>query len=229
MKKFKMNLQMHASFDMEDVDKYGSSGSGGFFSLPNDKDVAKVRFMYHTKDDVKGYAVHEIEVEGKKRYVGCLRKYNEPVDNCPLCQAKSRVIAKLFVMLYDIESQEVKIWDRGKTFFSKMQSLTSRYNPLVATTFEIERNGKKGDTGTTYETFPLEVNDGTTLEDLPEIPEIMGSLVLAKSYDEIVEFINTGEFPEEGVVGRNPEADQQPNQPQRRTPSQRNVSSTDKF
>lgn len=219
-----------AEFNFEEVDKYGSSGSGGFFSLPNDKDTAQVRFMYNTIDDITGFAVHEVEVDGKKRYVDCLRAFNEPTDKCPLCQAQSRVVAKLFLMLYDVESKEVKIWDRGKTMFSKMQSLTSRYNPLVSTIFEIERNGKKGETSTTYETFPVKVDDGTKVEDLPEIPEVLGGLVLNKTYEEIVEFINTGAFPEPMIEGgRNPQQDSQPQTqqftPQRRTPA----SNTDKF
>ena len=166
-----------ARFNANEVENYGGQGGGGFFSLKNDKDVATVRFMYNTIDDVEGYAVHEIEVDGKKRYVNCLREYNQPLDDCPLCAAKSRVIAKLFVILYDVESEEIKIWDRGKTFFSKLSSLCARYNPLVSTPFEIERNGKKGDTKTTYETYALDTDD-TTLEDLPEAPELLGTLIL---------------------------------------------------
>ena len=144
-----------ARFNAHEVDNYGGQGGGGFFSLKNDKDVATVRFMYNTIDDVEGFAVHEIEVDGRKRYVNCLREYNQPVDDCPLCAAKQRVLAKVFVPVYDEETQEIKIWDRGKTFFSKISSLCARYNPLVSTPFEIERNGKKGDTNTTYETYLL--------------------------------------------------------------------------
>lgn len=132
-----------AKFSVNDAENYGGNGGGNFFSLKNDKDVATVRFMYNTIEDVEGYAVHEVEVDGKKRYVNCLRSYNEPVDKCPLCTARYKVLAKLFVMLYDVDAEEVKVWDRGKTFFSKLSSLCARYNPLVSTPFEIERNGKK--------------------------------------------------------------------------------------
>lgn len=185
-----------ARFNANDVENYGGQGGGGFFALKNDKDVATVRFMYDSIDDVEGYAVHEIEVDGKKRYVNCLREYNQPLDDCPLCAAKSRVIAKLFVILYDVESEEVKIWDRGKTFFSKLSSLCARYNPLVSTPFEIERNGKKGDTKTTYETYALDTDD-VTLEDLPEVPELLGTLILDKSYEELEFFLDNGYFEED--------------------------------
>ena len=185
-----------ARFNAHEADNYGGQGGGGFFSLKNDKDVATVRFMYNTIDDVEGFAVHEIEVDGRKRYVNCLREYNQPVDDCPLCAAKQRVLAKVFVPVYDEETQEIKIWDRGKTFFSKISSLCARYNPLVSTPFEIERNGKKGDTNTTYETYALETDD-LTLEDFPEVPELLGTLILDKTYEELEFYLDNGYFEED--------------------------------
>ena len=181
-------------FNANEVDNYGGQGTGGFFSLKNDRDVATVRFMYNTMDDVKGHAVHEVEVDGKHRYVNCVREYNEPVNYCPLCEAQNRVLAKFFVPLFDEASGEIKIWDRGRTFTQKISGLCARYNPLVSTPFEIERQGKKGDTATRYETFALET-DGTTLEDLPEVPELLGTLILDKSFEELAAFVANGAFP----------------------------------
>jgi len=202
-----------ARFNVNEIDNYGGQGGGGFFSLKNDKDVATVRFMYNTIDDVEGFAVHEIEVDGRKRYVNCLRDYNQPVDDCPLCAAKQRVIAKVFVHVYDEETQKLKIWDRGKTFFSKISSLCARYNPLVSTPFEIERNGKKGDTKTTYETYALDTDD-VTLEDLPEVPELLGTLILDKTYEELEFFLDNGYFEEDvenaAPPQRNPSRDRRP-------------------
>ena len=183
-------------FNVNEVENYGGQGGGGFFSLKNDKDVATVRFMYNTIDDVEGYAVHEIEVDGKKRYVNCLREYNQPLDDCPLCAAQYKVLAKLFLHVYDLDTEELKIWDRGKTFFSKIGSLCARYNPLVSTPFEIERNGKRGDTRTTYETYALDTDD-VTLEDLPEVSELLGTLILDKSYEELEFFLENGYFEED--------------------------------
>ena len=202
-----------ARFNVNEIDNYGGQGGGGFFSLKNDKDVATVRFMYNTIDDVEGFAVHEIEVDGRKRYVNCLRDYNQPVDDCPLCAAKRRVLAKVFVHVYDEETQEIKVWDRGKTFFSKISSLCARYNPLVSTPFEIERNGKKGDTKTTYETYALDTDD-VTLEDLPEVPELLGTLILDKTYEELEFFLDNGYFEEDvenaAPPQRNPSRDRRP-------------------
>ena len=65
----------------DEVDKYGGQGGAGFFSLKDDGDTARVRFMYNGIDDVEAFAVHQIEGEdGRKRYVNCLREYRQPLD-----------------------------------------------------------------------------------------------------------------------------------------------------
>ena len=56
-----------ARFRHDEADRYGGQGGAGYFRLVNDKDVATVRFMYNGIDDVTGYAVHEVEIDGKKR------------------------------------------------------------------------------------------------------------------------------------------------------------------
>lgn len=185
-----------AEFKINEIDNYGGQGGHGFFSLKDDKDVARVRFLYNTIDDVLGYAVHEVEVDGRKRYVNCLRTYQQPVSHCPLCEAGMHVIAKIFILLYDEDEQMIKVWDRGKTFYSKISSLAARYNPLVSTWFEIERNGKRGDMKTTYEIYPGET-DGTQIEDLGELPEIVGGLVLDKTFEELGFYLQNGFFESE--------------------------------
>lgn len=186
-----------ARFKADEADNYASQMTGEFFSLKNDKDVAVVRFLYNDYDDIGGYSVHQIEVNGKRRYVNCLREYDDPIDTCPLCadteQGFNKVFVKMFLLLYDVDEDKVKIWERGRTFFSKMNSLTTRYSPLVATEFEIERNGKKGDTSTTYEIYAGET-DETTIDDLPEVPQILGGFVLDKTAEELEYFLNYGSF-----------------------------------
>lgn len=180
-----------ARFNFEDSDNYGA-GKSNYFTLKDDKDTAIVRFLYNDINDVEGVATHEVEVDGKKVDVECIRKYNEPIHNCPLCEAGYRVNAKLFIPVYDVNDKETKIWTRGKTFFSKLSSLCSRYNPLVSTPFEIERNGKKGDTNTTYETYPMQT-DNARVEDFPEIKADEVAFQV-KTYDELAEYLRTGSF-----------------------------------
>lgn len=191
-------------FNYQDSDNYGNSSSN-FFSLKDDGDVARVRFMYNDLNDVTGYAVHEIEVDGNKRYVNCLRSYNEPKSKCPCCANDYMQKAKLYVPLYNVDTKEVQLWERGKKFLGKLQSICTRYarqdSPLVNHIFEIERNGKKGDTQTTYEVYEVG-SDGTTLQDLPEVIEPLGNVILDKSYDELDSYVRTGSFATQQVPTR---------------------------
>lgn len=210
-------------FNANEVENYGGSGGAGYFSLKNDKDTAQVRFMYNNIDDVEGYAVHQVDVDDKKRYVNCLREYNQPVSDCPFCEAKNFQLAKLFVPLYDIKDDKVKIWERGKKFFSKIGSICARYsNPTVVShIFEIERNGKPGDQTTSYEIYETD-QDNTTMEDLPEKPELLGGLILDKSADEMRYYLDNGKFPpdnEENHVVRRRESTSE--ETPRRTPQRR--------
>ena len=185
-----------ARFSFNEMDNYGG-GSNSFFSLKDDKDTKVVRFLYNDMNDIQGVSVHSVEVDGKQVDVECLRAYNEPISNCPLCESGSKITGKLFIPLYDVEAKESKIWTRGKSFFNKLSSLCSRYNPLVGTPIEIERVGKKGDRDTTYETYPMK-SDDSRIEDFPEInPE--GIAFQVKTYDEMVQYLKTGKFDNETV------------------------------
>lgn len=186
-----------ARFNYDEADHYGGQGGAGYFSLKNDKDVARVRFLYNGIDDVNGYAVHQVEVDGKKRWVNCLREYNQPIDNCPFCREKKKVQAKLFVPLYNIDEDKEQIWERGKKFFPKISSVCARYPNLVSHVFEIERNGKKGEQTTTYEIYEVDKDD-TTLDDMPEVKDPIGSVILDKSADDMEFYLENGYFPPDG-------------------------------
>ena len=184
-------------FNFENADNYGAQKSN-YFSLKDNGDTAKIRFLYNDINDVEGVAVHEVQVGDKRIDVECLRAYNEPVDNCPLCSAGYKVNAKLFIPVYDEGSNESKIWTRGKTFFQKLSSLCSHFNPLVSTPFEIERVGKKGDTSTTYETY-AGTTDNKQVTDFPEI-NAEGPCFQVKTPEEMEHYLKTGMFETEQVA-----------------------------
>lgn len=186
-----------ARFNTETADRYGGQGGAGYFSLKNDKDVARVRFMYNSIDDVEGYAVHQVEIDGKKRWVNCLREYNQPIDTCPFCKEHMFTSAKLFIPLYNIDEDKQQVWERGKKFISKISSICARYPNVVSHVFEIERNGKKGETTTTYEIYEVDKDD-TTLEDLPEVTDPLGTIVLDKTADDMEFYLENGYFPPDG-------------------------------
>ena len=191
-----------ARFNVQDADNYGGQGGGGYFRLANDKEVAQVRFLYDSIQDVEGFAVHEIEdSNGKKRYVNCLRDYGQPISDCPLC-ANGRPDEKItkvkyFVPLYNITTGRIESWDRGKKFGQKLSSLCARYPHLVSQVFEIERNGKPGDQQTQYEIYPVGHEDNTTLDDFDEIPNPLGTHILDKTADEMQYFVDRGVFPDD--------------------------------
>lgn len=182
-----------AEFNFDNQDEYTCGGDFSYFSLKNDKDVETVRFMGNSINDFIGHTAHEIEVEGKRKLVNCIKDPRNPEVLCPMCEAKVKKVAKLFVPLYNETTKAVVFWERGKTFYARLSSLCARYNPLVKSKFEIERNGKPGDTQTKYEIYPVDT-DGTTLDDLPEIPEILGNLILDKTPEEMQNFVDFGTF-----------------------------------
>ena len=183
-----------ARFGVNDADKYGGQGGGGYFSLKNDKDTARVRFLYDSISDVEGFAVHEVDIDGKKRYVNCLREYGDPVSKCPFCEAKKFTTVKYFVPLYNIDEDRVQTWERGKKFGQKLSSLCSRYPHLFTHIFEIERNGQAGDQQTTYEIYEVDKSENVSLDEF-EIPDVLGSHILDKSADDMSCYLNAGYFP----------------------------------
>lgn len=181
-------------FNFEESENYGV-GKNNYFGLKDDKDTAVIRFLYNTIDDVEGVAVHEVEVNGNRTDIECLRRYNEPLEKCPFCAAGIKQNAKMYIPVYDQSSKESKIWTRGKSFFQQLSSLCSRYNPLVATPIEVERCGKKGDVNTTYQMYPMQ-SDNAIIQDFPEIkPE--GICFYQKTVEEMNYYLDNGVFPEE--------------------------------
>lgn len=214
---------------LDEIDNYGVSNSGSFFQLKDDGDKANVRFLYEGPETIQPYVVHEIVVgydengKEKKRYVNCLRNYNDPLDVCPLCAAGHKQVPKLFIKLYNENVGECQIWERGKTFASRMANLAAHFNPLVNQVVEITRLGKKGDTSTTYDFLPLG-NSEVNIEDY-DCSEPLGTLVLDKTAAELDEFLNVGSFPSDSVNV----AQQRSNEVSRRTPSNPNPPSRRTF
>lgn len=169
-------------------------GSNEYFSLADDGDCATVRLLYDDPngEDLDLYLVHQVEIGGKKRYVACNALDDEGnlcPNNCPLCKAGNYRGERLLLQLYNIDEDKVQIWDRGKSFVTKIASLIRRYSPLCAQPFDVERSGKKGDKNTTYDLFNHDV-DGMKLEDLPEKQELLGSLIIEATAEEMYDMLD---------------------------------------
>ena len=77
----------------------------------------------------------------------------------------------------------------------RLASLCGRYNPLVGTPIEVERNGKAGDKNTTYELYPMQ-SDNKKIEDFPEI-KAEGLAFQVKSKEDLEYYLQNGVFPED--------------------------------
>jgi hypothetical protein len=206
-----------ARFNMETADNYGNSNRGSFFTLKEDKEKARVRFLYEGMSDIQGYVVHRVTVGDKERYVNCLREYNEPLEKCPFCAAQMSVTPRLFLKLYNEDAGECQIWERSKSYYQKLSGYADRYKPLYNEVIEIERHGKKGDKQTDYQFFPIDNSSIDITDEKYECSEPLGTIILDKTADEMNEYLNTGDFPQSSeYVARERSSDTEPT---RRTPS----------
>lgn len=188
-----------ARVSFEDSEKYFSGSGSDWFQLKNDGDVARVQFMLNSVEDIPIFSTHKVKIGDKERYVDCLRNPGDPVDACPFCAAGMPVRAVRFIIMYQHEDGKVKIWERGRQFISKLQGLINRYNPLQEKVFEIERHGKAGDTNTKYEIYPLDGVQSVNVNDV-EMPELEGTLILQKTFEDMEYFLDNDKFPaEEGT------------------------------
>lgn len=164
------------------LEAFESSG-GGFFSLKNDGDTARVRFLHGGVEDLDIYTVHQITANGKKRWTSCLA---EDFDgDCPFCKSGDRPRLKIMLQLLDLKDNSTKIWERGKTMIPKILGLIKRNGPLNTYVYEIERNGAAGDPKTRYELYP-ELDSKGVPNDLPDKDKLLerDGFILELSYDE---------------------------------------------
>lgn len=219
-------------FSYEDADKYGSSGGkGAFFQLKDDGDTAKVHLLGDDMKDFPGYAVHRVQIGDKYRYVNCLREAGAPIEDCPFCAEGrndpelSKVHAKLFIPLYNIDADEVQTWERGKSFFRDLSSYLSHTPHASKVVTEIERKGKKGDTSTTYGLYEMrDEDDGFDIENVrDDMPNILGGIVLDKTASDMKYYLSNGDFPDgdSGEVQRRSDRREEKSDDRRRTPSRR--------
>lgn len=163
----------------------GSSDKTEFFALENDRDSAVIRFLHGEELEAEKdwFVVHQIEVNGKKRWLECSQE-----NDCPMCLSGNKAVLRLFLQIYDSRDGKLKVWERGQTFIPKIVGLMSKYGRLSDRPFEIQRFGKKGDPKTTYEIYPLD-KDGKTIADFPERVTLKGGFILTKSHAEMRAFL----------------------------------------
>ena len=136
-----------------------------FFHLDDDKASARVRFMVPIVDAYisdYAYAVHRVEPSEDNPYYYALCTVND----CKYCKAGSRTLTRIFIPLYNYETEQIEIWDRPKIMAGlTLGPLYDNYSSMPSKMFKITRHGKKFDPSTSYEvTFvkDIEISDNIT-------------------------------------------------------------------
>ena len=196
-----------ARVSIKESEAFAGGGGAGFFKIEDDGGVKSVRFLYNSAEEIPVDIVHKVDVDGRKRWVNCLRENaNDPESKCPLCASGNYRNRRLFLRLFEITKfdkngnpveGEVKYWDRGASIIPELESLSRRYRALIKHVFEIERHGAPRDMKTEYKTFEVLATPETKLSDFPEEEDIFGKIILDKSYAELDAFVRTGQFPQE--------------------------------
>lgn len=172
-----------------------SQSQGNWFTLADDGDQALVTFLYESQsgDDIDYFLVHEVEIGGNTRTVNCLgvdEEGNLDPERCPLCQNGLYKKEKLYLQLYNHDTEQAEIWERGRTFTSQISNLVNLYGSLVTQPLLVTRMGRKGDSNTRYELTPEEPQLDATLDDFPEKQEILGSLIIDATEDDMYAMID---------------------------------------
>lgn len=202
--------------NMQDDSAYSTANNSGndinFFTLRNDNDEAIVRFMCDSTDDFEILTVHDIKVGDKYRKINCIRDFHDPVETCPLCASGTKINQRFFIKMiqYDKSSDnagnviitpKAAVWERSTAYAKTLKSYLDNYGPLSDIICKIIRHGKAGDMQTTYEIVPnlnkaiykdeIYVKDPSLFGDF----NAFGTIVMDRTYDEIMQFQMTGQFP----------------------------------
>lgn len=180
-----------------------------FFSLKDDGDTAIVRFPYQSSKDFDVLSVHTVKVGKMYKNVNCLFDEDVVGSTCPFCQAsedgsmsnaKKRFFVKMIVYETTADGKitvSPRIWERPLKFAAELKEKIADWGDAV---FKIKRVGKSGDQSTQYIVTPCKpeiYRDDIYVKDFSafENYSVDGRYVLNKTREEMITFLETGEFP----------------------------------
>ena len=143
--------------------KYGSK-----FILQNDNDYADVVFLYQSQDDVLIADAHYIKSATYNGYCHCTGA------GCPACEKHIRIQPKLFIPLYNINTNQIEFWDRTPVILPQItKDVFSSYPNPSEFIFRITRHGESGDRGTRYQIMAIAKNKTPYAELLAQVGAVM--------------------------------------------------------
>ncbi|MBQ2856719.1 MAG: hypothetical protein IJE78_06285 [Bacteroidaceae bacterium] len=125
---------------------YNQERYGGLFRLVNDGDSARVVFLYRSVDDVLIADTHYVKSANYSGYVHCCGR------GCPACGKGIRVQTKLFIPLYNLDTNEIQFFDRNVNFEAQLsKDVFENYPNPSQYVFTITRHGEPRSLDTKYE------------------------------------------------------------------------------
>lgn len=209
-----MARQTYADINSTSVDSNVDSNSDGykvsFFNI-KDGEEAIVRFVLNSVDDFDIYTVHPITI-GQSSYpnrrVSCLRANpkTDPMNICPLCAKGEKVQQRIYIKMIQYVNENGQIvpkavvWDRpAYSYAPQLKSYLDNYGPLTNIVCKIVRHGNGFDTK--YDIIPnlnpQMYNEQIYIKDFSDFENfnVLGGMIMNKTFEEINQFILTGEFP----------------------------------
>ena len=169
---------------------YNESRFGDLFLLSDDGDYADVVFLYKSFDDVLVADVHYINSSEYSGYVHCCG------SGCPACAKGLRVQTRLFIPMYNLNTNKIEFFDRSSRFANQLQrDVFSKFADPSEYVFRIVRHGKSGSYDTTYEILLAGKLKGTSYEQIlsenhATFPEYYNTIVKDMPANEMSSLIN---------------------------------------
>ncbi len=216
-----------ARVNFNETDNYNKATASPWLSLKNDGDSALVQFPFDKLEDIEFQSVHKckaISSTGKSydAMVSCLRqRYEDPLDVCPLCNSGDTPTVPYLIPVIDYMTGTAKVWSRNKTFIKELDYNIQNTPNFRNTVFKIVRIGAKGDKNTSYKLYPqtqMQPKDFSNVQPL----SLVGSVVKNLNYQDMMLYLQTGQFPVNDTdnvqPANNQYASQVPQQPMQASP-----------
>lgn len=152
--------------------KYENKSNSGFnkpnfFQLKDDGDNALVKILISNEQDLFNFTkeVHMVKINGFDNKVLCTG------EGCKCCEAGIPPKLVLMLPLYNGDTKQVEIWQRGITTIKDLRTMLDEYGDLSQETFKIVRSGKAKSKDTKYSMVysKKQIDCDKTNEDAPAL------------------------------------------------------------
>lgn len=177
--------------------KSGGFDEVKFFQLKDDGDSAVVKILLADENDILKFTkpVHMVEINGFNNKVLCTATDSKGTG-CECCQAGLKRTLKIMMPLFNNETQQIELWERGINQIKDLQTMLAEYGDLSQETFKIVRSGKAKSKDTKYSMVYVKkgIETDKTNADAPEITGRNFKLILDLTPEQQIEAMTTGKI-----------------------------------